>query len=237
LILHPSEHEEFLATLLAGELRPESTEVQRRLRECAPCRAEWERLRRTVVGLAHAATERGAVLAGQGALRGAPGEERLLETLAGLADERNTPSPRRFSRTVLLVGAAASVLAGWLAWRNLGTAPVSGPGPAPAPRPPHVLGEGALELLAPVGLDADFSRFVWKYDGRTPRFRLRVFELLGDERGPECIPEIQCRETNWVPSAELLAKLPLAIEWEVSVADDFDRWPVVLSEQAWRSSR
>jgi len=235
LIPHTSEHEEFLATLLAGELRPESTEVQRRLRECAPCRAEWERLRRTVSGLAQAATDRGAVLAGQGALRGAPGEERLLETLAGLADERNAPSPRRFSRTVLLVGVAASALAGWLAWRNMGSAPVSGPRPGPTPPPPVVLGEEALELLTPVGQAADFSRFAWKYDGDAVAFDLRIYALDGDRRGAPLLPAKPCRAKTWTPTPEELTVLQdtPAIEWELTVRDDVGLGESRL-QRAWR---
>jgi hypothetical protein len=222
---HPADHDELLAELLVGERAPDDSEVVRRLRECERCRADWEGLRETVAGLERAASARDEALAGQAALEEAPGEERLRETLEGLASERPPAAPRPFSRKALLVGLAASVVAGWLVWRVVGR--------EPAPRQPVVLGTGALELLAPKGRGADFSRFVWKYDGDAVAYELRVFELADGARGAQCFPEKRCRETSWSPPAELLAALPDAIEWEVTVLLDLETGETA-SLQAWR---
>lgn len=222
---HSPDHETLLAELLVGEREPDEPAIVRRLRECAHCRAEWERLRETVAGLERAASARDEALAGQAALEDAPGEERLRETLENLASGRaSTPVPR-FSRRALLVGLAASVVAGWLVWRAVGRTPV--------PRQPLVLGPGALELQAPQGPEADFSRFVWKYDGDAVAYELRVFALVDGVRGAQCFPEKRCRETSWSPPAELLAALPDAIEWELTVLRDLEIGETA-SQQAWR---
>jgi hypothetical protein len=208
LSAHPREHEELLAALVCGERDAGEPEVALLLRTCAACRADWEGLRATAADLERAGAARREVLAGQAELAGAPGEERVLATLTGLAPR---PPRRLVSRAVLLAAAAAVLLASWLVWRGLRGS---------AEREPVVLGPGDLALVSPRGPGADFSSFSWEYHGDAVAFELRVFALVDGRRGDECFPATRWRGTTWTTPPELLAALPPAIEWEVTAFDD-----------------
>jgi len=224
---HPSDHLELLAELLAGERGADEPEVERRLRECEPCRLRWRALRETAARVGRAGAEQRAVLEELPRAGAAAGEERVLATLARLSQDRTArPAP---SRRVVPWLAAAAVLLVAGAWVFFGR----------GERPdPTWLGPRPLELVAPLEGASNFETFSWTYSGGDAAgFTLRVFRPEDGLEGEPLVTIERMKESTWTPDAELLRELPEQILWQVEVLDEFQLVRASASASASRSSR
>jgi hypothetical protein len=228
---HPREHEELLAALLSGERDPSEPEAARRLRDCASCRDEWDRLRDAAAELERAGGERRAALA-EIAGAGTVAERDLVRATFERLAAGELRARRR--RAFLWAAAAALLVAGaWVARRFLPDEPER--------RAPTWLGVTGLELVSPRDEVPRFESFTWTYTGADgDTFTLRIYELTegGPEDGPSGEPLLErprLEETTWTPGAQDLEKLPARILWEVEVFSEFRVSRGAGSARAWLS--
>jgi len=218
---HDEGHELVLASRLAGELAPDSPEVQRLLSACPTCRELLAELDEVSTRLGESAAEREADLAAAARLAPEPLEPRLQARLEELA----RVAPARSHRVwPWLCAAAALVVFGFL-WRGLQR--------EPEPPPPVILGDG-LVLVEPRG-PSDYGLFVWRYPERpSGGFLVSIFAEDAPADAPPLL-KVPWNELSWKPDEATRRALPERIRWKVEARDDFGTEAVSQPASAWRS--
>src|SRR5688572_7042941 len=80
------------------------------------------------------------------------------------------------------------------------------------------LGPDAVRLVHPTGEVAQFDRFEWV--GELPPGGSFLL-ILRDAARPDAEPVVreELHEPRWIPSAEVLSRLPRELDWEVQILD------------------
>lgn len=216
---HPSDHDELLARLLAGDVPAEDAAVRERLAACTQCRAELAAVRALEAELRASLGGSAAAFADARAASAPTDLALVRRTLEQVLSERRerAPRPRRWL-PVLLAAALLAALA--LAVRFLG-------GPAPEPVGEILLSDG-LVLDAPLGIAGGYPEFRWHLaptdSGPATLPAEGHYELTISPYGPEgvgdpILDKLPLTEPRWTPTPEQLASLPQRIHWRVVALD------------------
>ncbi|MEM7203492.1 MAG: hypothetical protein AAF628_24725 [Planctomycetota bacterium] len=210
---HAPDHDDLLRRLMVGDAAAADPDVRAILETCATCRAELAELRAMDARLDRAgALERRTVAAATPAPDLVDVDAVLAAAMHPSAPDGRTP---RWGTLPWLLVAAAVVLGlgAWFVWPS-----------TPSDEPELELGTRDLELLAPIGDDADFSVFRWS--ARTPA---RAFVLTVRSRaGAVVLPPKRVEATEWRPGAEEIEAWPKEIVWQVGpIAPDGSRGDIV----------
>jgi len=213
---HAENHETLLERVVTGELPASDPIVLAQLSGCPECRERVSEVQRVMGQLTRAGElERDALREGFGQDTRSPAtaehEERTRAFVHAQLGRERRPATRR--RVVMTLAAAAAIVLAALLYKTLVPA-----GPAEV-----LLGSDPIVCERPVGEDADFGTFSWRFElPKRGRFELWVWDDSSPE-GSQLVHEVDLTESRWTPELEDQRQWPQRIRWEVRAYDAGDQ--------------